>query len=81
MEGKIIEVEACWGMLGALLAYLLPTIHQIVIPTTMPLHVNPDGSLILYGFFTSPLIGFGGGIFPGLSRVLVKPSDAMRNIV
>jgi len=76
-----IIVSLGGGMIGTFSAYLLPTFYHVVIPTAMPLHVNPDGSLILYGFFISLLIGFLGGILPTLSSVRLKPSDAIRNIV
>ncbi|MCX5886563.1 MAG: FtsX-like permease family protein [Proteobacteria bacterium] len=75
-----ILVAICGGMLGAVFAYLLPILHQIDIPTAIPLHVNPDVSLVVYGLFISILIGFWGGIFPSLSSVLKKPSDAIRGI-
>jgi putative ABC transport system permease protein len=75
-----ILVAACGGTAGALLAYLLPTIYHITIPATVPLHVYPNSSLVVYGLFISILIGFFGGIFPSLSSVLMKPSDAIRDI-
>ena len=68
------------GMAGALLGYLLPTFYHITIPAAVPLHVDPNGSLVAYGFLISIFIGFFGGIFPALNSVLMKPSDAIRNI-
>lgn len=56
-----IGVALCGGLLGALLAYLLPAIYHIKIPATVPLHVYPDSSLVIYGIFISILIGFFGG--------------------
>jgi ABC-type antimicrobial peptide transport system permease subunit len=54
---------------------------QTVVPTAKPLHSNPDGFLILYGFIISILIGFFGVILPALNSIRMKPSDIMRNIV
>jgi len=73
-------VAVCGGMVGALLAYLLPTMYHIEIPATVPLHVDPDFRLVAYGFLISIMIGFLGGIFPSLSSVLMKPSDTIRGI-
>lgn len=75
-----IFVATGGGISGASIAYLLPTVHQIVIPTAPPLSVDPNASLVAYGLFISILIGIGGGLSPTLSRILMKPSDAIRGI-
>jgi ABC-type antimicrobial peptide transport system permease subunit len=44
------------------------------------LRVEPDASLVAYGFIISVLIGFLGGIFPVLNSLLIKPGDAIRGV-
>ncbi len=75
-----VGLALCGGAAGSLFAYLLPAMYHVSIPATIPLHVDPDISLVLYGIFISILIGFCGGIIPVLNSVLMKPGDAMRNI-
>lgn len=75
-----IFVAVAGGMAGALLAYLLPVFYHIAIPATVPLHVDPNGSLVAYALFISILIGFFGGCFPLLNSVFMKPGDAIRGI-
>ena len=77
-ESTVVALSG--GMAGVLIAYLLPTIHHVTIPASIPLHVYPDSSLVAYGLFISVLIGILGGIFPSLSSVRMKPSDAIRGI-
>jgi putative ABC transport system permease protein len=75
-----VGVALAGGMAGALLAYILPTIYHITIPATVPLHVGPDASLVVYGFLISILIGFFGGILPALNSVLMKPSESIGGV-
>ena len=75
-----IGIAACAGMVGALLAYLVPAVYHITIPAVVPLHVVPDISLVIYGFFIAALIGFFGCIFTTLNSVLMKTGEALRSI-
>jgi putative ABC transport system permease protein len=75
-----VGVALFGGAFGSILAYLLPLIFHITIPATIPLHVDSDFSLVVYGLCISMLIGFFGSVFPAVQSVLMKPSDALRNI-
>lgn len=75
-----IVVATAGGIAGAFFAYLLPTIYPITIPANVLLRVEPDASLVAYGFIISVLIGFLGGIFPVLNSLLIKPGDAIRGV-
>jgi putative ABC transport system permease protein len=73
-------VTFCGGMVGVLLAYLIPMFYHITIPATVPLHVYPDAHIALYGMIISMLIGLLGSAFPALHSVLMKPGEAIRSI-
>jgi len=75
-----IVVATVGGIAGAFFAYLLPTIYPIIIPANLPLRVEPDASLVVYGFLISILIGLLGGVFPVLNSVLIKPGNAIRGV-
>ena len=75
-----ISVAILGGMLGSLLAYLIPKVFIISIPAAFRLHLVPDSSLLYYGLFISVFIGFSGAILPILNATRIRISDAIRSI-
>lgn len=86
-RGKILTLILCesvlltlsGGILGAFIAFAIPSLHHLTIPADIQLHVIPDGHLVVWGIFAAILIGLLGGALPALNSVLMKPGDAIKS--